>query len=117
MNSKPETVLVKYPRISNLVNQLLQLIRRGIARLADPSVWTKKRAWVLLALLLRFGYVFMNEHGLNPFKKSLVDDHVFLTGAATGIGRLLAIRFAKLGCKLTLSDVNIEGLKETLKLC
>ena len=52
----------------------------------------------------------MNEFGRNPFKKSLKSDHVFLTGAGSGIGRLMAIRLGKMGCKLSLSDVNMAGL-------
>ena len=35
----------------------------------------------------------------------------FLTGAASGIGRCLAIELAKAGCHLCLVDVNAEGLK------
>ena len=64
-------------------------------------------------MLLRAVYVTMNEYGKNPFKKQLGKDHVFLTGAGGGIGRLLAIRLGKLGCKLSLSDVNMAGLEET----
>jgi all-trans-retinol dehydrogenase (NAD+) len=59
----------------------------------------------------------MNEFGQNPFKKSLAKDHVFLTGAGGGIGRLMAIRLGKLGCKLSLSDVNMAGLQETKAEC
>lgn len=48
-------------------------------------------------------------------KKSLRGDHVFITGAGSGIGRLMAVQFAKQGCNLSLSDVNMEGLNETSK--
>ena len=36
----------------------------------------------------------------------------FLTGAASGIGRCLAIELAQAGCNLCLVDVNAEGLKK-----
>jgi all-trans-retinol dehydrogenase (NAD+) len=39
-------------------------------------------------------------------KKSVKGNHVFLTGAGQGLGRLLAIRLAKLGAKLSLTDIN-----------
>lgn len=39
-----------------------------------------------------------------------------VTGAARGIGRAIAVRYAEEGCKLALSDMNIEGVEETLKL-
>lgn len=38
-----------------------------------------------------------------------------ITGAASGIGRALAISLAQRGCNLALSDRDLDGLKETLK--
>jgi len=49
-------------------------------------------------------------------KKSLKGEHVFITGAGSGLGRYMSISFAKMGCKLSLSDVNMQGLEETSKL-
>lgn len=49
-------------------------------------------------------------------KKSLRNEHVFLTGAGSGIGRYMAIQLAKMGAKLSISDVNMEGLEETSKI-
>ncbi len=40
-----------------------------------------------------------------------------VTGAASGIGRAIAILFAKEGAKQIISDVNMEGLAETAALC
>lgn len=42
---------------------------------------------------------------------------VVITGAASGIGRALAINLAAMGARLALTDVNIEGLEETKSLC
>lgn len=41
----------------------------------------------------------------------------FITGAAAGIGRATAIRFASEGASVYLVDVEPEGLEETVKLC
>ncbi len=41
---------------------------------------------------------------------------VALTGAASGIGRALALELASRGCALALSDNNTEGLRETQDL-
>lgn len=92
-------------------------MRKIVDWIINPNNWKKKRTWVLAIVFLKAIGTFMNEYGLNPFKKSLDGDHVFLTGAGSGIGRLMAIQFGKLGCKLSLSDINMAGLEETKTLC
>ncbi len=48
--------------------------------------------------------------------KSLQDKVVVITGAGSGIGRALALNLADKGARLALSDVNEEGLAETVVL-
>lgn len=50
----------------------------------------------------------------NPF--SLEGKIVLITGAAGGIGRATALECAKLGAILVLTDINEDGLKDTLSL-
>lgn len=40
-----------------------------------------------------------------------------ITGAGSGIGRALALNLAEKGCKLALSDIRLESVQETAKLC
>lgn len=75
-----------------------------------------KRTWIAALVVLRGLYVAMNNKGMNPFKKSLKDDHVFLTGAGGGLGRGMAIKLGLMGCSLSISDVNMAGLQETKDL-
>lgn len=75
--------------------------------------WKNPKVWIAAAVVLRMMYVAMNEYGLNPLKKSIAGDHVFLTGAGAGIGRLMALRLGLQGCKLSLSDINEAGVNET----
>jgi 3-hydroxybutyrate dehydrogenase len=42
--------------------------------------------------------------------------HILLTGAASGLGRGLALHFAGKGHRLVLADRNPEGLRETVRL-
>ena len=81
-----------------------------VAKMKAKKQLKKKRTWLLIAIILRAAYVIMNEYGFNPFKKALKKDHVFLTGAASGFGRLMAIQLSNLECKLTLTDVNMAEL-------
>jgi len=60
--------------------------------------------------------VFLREKGWLP-KRSVRGKHVYLTGAGSGLGRLMALRLAKLGAKITLLDLNENGLKETIDIC
>ncbi len=48
--------------------------------------------------------------------KSYQDKVCVITGAASGIGRALAIDLAKRGARLALSDINEEGLAETMEM-
>jgi NADP-dependent 3-hydroxy acid dehydrogenase YdfG len=46
--------------------------------------------------------------------KILSEKKVFITGAASGIGRCTAIAMGKLGCRLFLTDIDVDGLKKTV---
>ena len=59
-------------------------------------------------------YTFAKYRGWLP-KKPLNMEHVYLTGAGSGIGLLMAIEFAKHGSVLSLTDINMQGLEETSK--
>ena len=48
--------------------------------------------------------------------RNLKDNVVVVTGAASGIGRELAIELAKKGCHLAISDVNEAELQQTVEL-
>uniref|UniRef100_A0A2K6EF47 Short chain dehydrogenase/reductase family 16C member 5 n=1 Tax=Propithecus coquereli TaxID=379532 RepID=A0A2K6EF47_PROCO len=49
-------------------------------------------------------------------KKNVTGEIVLITGAGSGLGRLLAIHFASLGAILVLWDINQEGNMETCRL-
>ena len=48
--------------------------------------------------------------------RELKDKKVFITGAASGIGRATAIAMGQLGCRLFLTDIDGEGLKKTVEV-
>ena len=48
--------------------------------------------------------------------KNFKDKRCVLTGAASGIGRATAIALGKLGAYLFLTDINAEGLKDTVQI-
>lgn len=48
--------------------------------------------------------------------KNLENKVTVVTGAASGIGQMLALNLSKMGCHLALSDVNEKGLFETKEM-
>ncbi|HSA15131.1 MAG TPA: SDR family NAD(P)-dependent oxidoreductase [Spirochaetota bacterium] len=48
--------------------------------------------------------------------KNFKDKVVVITGAASGIGQALVLKFAGAGARLALADIEIEGLKTTLSM-
>jgi all-trans-retinol dehydrogenase (NAD+) len=50
-----------------------------------------------------------------PKKKSVKGELVLITGGASGIGRLLSLRFAKLGANVVIWDINTDGLAKVKK--
>jgi all-trans-retinol dehydrogenase (NAD+) len=77
--------------------------------------WSSKKNIACIFVFLWGFYTFIKEQGWLP-KKSVRGKHIFITGAGSGLGRMMAQTFAKKGAKLTISDVNIDGLEETKRI-
>ena len=71
--------------------------------------WAQKRWKKKLFFFLLFLWTFRTYLRQKGWlcKKSLKGKHIYLTGGGMGIGRLMAIKFAKLGAKMTLLDINM----------
>ena len=97
--------------------KLKDMVMRLFRYLTTAKNWkTNPGVWIGSLIFLRCFYQFLREYGLTLFKKDLSKDHVFLTGAGNGIGRLMAQKLAAMGCKLSISDINLEGVKETERM-
>jgi all-trans-retinol dehydrogenase (NAD+) len=72
----------------------------------------------LLILVLELSYYYFDRifHRLFTKKKDLNKQVVLITGAGSGIGRILSEKLVKLGCFVIGWDINEEGLKETARL-
>ena len=66
--------------------------------------WKKKLFFFILAVMAFKTY--LKQKGW-LWKKTLKGKHIYLTGGGMGIGRLMALKCAKLGAKMTLIDINM----------
>jgi len=66
-------------------------------------------------LLAVIGFNVLQKVYARVTRKSVKGEVVLITGAASGLGRRMAIKFAALGAKLVLWDVNEAGLSEVAK--
>jgi len=69
----------------------------------------------LKLLVSIFGYQLLRALWNRFWRKSVKGEIILVTGAASGIGRLVAHRLAKFGGKLVLWDLNQEGLTAVAK--
>ncbi|XP_004275082.2 short-chain dehydrogenase/reductase family 16C member 6 [Orcinus orca] len=79
-----------------------------MSTILDTSIfWGKFLYYILESLVYRI---------IPKKKKNVAGKIVLITGAGSGLGRLLAITFASLGAILVLWDVNEEGNMETCRM-
>jgi hypothetical protein len=88
------------PEVHSIIFILANLISSLLVRLISHS-WPLSIVWTIFYLIL----VFFINHGLAAGRyylptKNLRDQTVIVTGAATGIGRVCALRFVKLGARV-----------------
>ena len=98
----------------NFLMRIKDLFMRLLRYVSDGSNWrSSPKLWIWAFIAIRLITAFLRKHGLTLGKKNLSKDHVFLTGAGSGLGRHMAIKLGKMGCKLSLSDINLQGVQET----
>ena len=68
-----------------------------------------KVLWIVLVTLVKSVIPFWRK------EKDVSKETVLITGSGSGIGRLMALRFAKLGAKVVLWDINREGNEAVLE--
>ncbi|XP_004633460.1 short-chain dehydrogenase/reductase family 16C member 6 [Octodon degus] len=71
---------------------------------------------VFLGKFLYYGLEFLVTSIVPKSKKDVAGETVLITGAGSGLGRLLAVRFAGLGATVVLWDINQEANLETRRL-
>lgn len=74
---------------------------------------------VVIGLLSWFYYSFLNLIKIyypDALSKSVKDDIILITGGGSGIGRLMAQKFAKLGATIVTVDVNEANNEKTARL-
>ena len=92
--------------MNDLLKKILLILKRF------PGGFKSPLSYLLLMFLWWAFRAFMRERGW-WFKKSLKGQHIFLTGAGSGLGRRMAVQFALLGANLTISDIDEASVDQT----
>lgn len=88
----------------------------GVRQNMAPSVNTAKELSIFLVKAM-FAFLEAAIFALIPKPlKNVAGEIVLITGAGSGLGRLLAVQFAHLGSVLVLWDINEEGNEETRRM-
>lgn len=82
------------------------LLKNGVSGLG-------KKLFALLVFVYAIHAILKNNGFLR--KKSVKNEHVFITGAGSGIGRQMALRLARRGAKITVADLNFEAAEKVAK--
>jgi len=99
-----------------LLHGIKKAVMKLISYLTNIENWKRSpKLWIISLFAFSFLYSVLKTRGW-LWKKSIKGEHVFLTGAGSGIGRYMALAFGQQGCQLSLSDINIAGLEETKQL-
>jgi len=93
------------------------IARRALARLARVkqhlsgfnTTKTKLAAGALTAFTI---HQYMKNNGIG-FKKDINREHVYITGAGSGIGKIIAKKLAKLGARITVTDIDLSSAEQT----
>ncbi len=56
------------------------------------------------------------SYGWERSMKKLDGKRVVITGAASGLGRAMALVLARKGCRIGIADIDMEGAEETLRM-
>lgn len=75
-----------------------------------------KNNLIIILIILYLIFLLRKHRGWRHTCK-VEDKHIFVTGAANGMGRITAIKLAQRGAKVSIVDVNEQGLEQTKRMC
>jgi hypothetical protein len=89
---------------------------KGVCQNMSQNLESVKNLLVFLGKSLLSVLEALLFHVISKPRKNVAGEIVLITGAGSGLGRLLALQFARLGAVLVLWDVNKEANDETHQL-
>ena len=80
-------------KLQMLLRTMQRIFFKMLNYILTPQNFKSPSTWIASAAVLRILYVVLKQHGYLP-KKKLNAEHVYLTGAGSGLGRYLAVSLA-----------------------
>ena len=81
----------------------------------DLLTFIKGTLWGLVLTVVYGTLSWLKFFFPDKFKKSVENETIVITGAGSGIGRLMAQKFSKLGAKIISMDIDEKGNNQTIK--
>lgn len=82
----------------------------------DGNVWVQLALNIILVVYRWLESVVLAFIPSKFYSKDIKGQIILITGGGSGIGQLMAIRFARLGATVVIWDVNQQGMDETCRL-
>ncbi|CAI2372325.1 unnamed protein product [Moneuplotes crassus] len=96
----------------SVASRALERLKRIKSQISPFSMTKTKLAIGAGTAYAAYQYLKNNGYG---FKKDVKNEHVYITGAGSGLGKIVSKKLAKLGANITVTDIDLTAAEQTVQ--